>query len=52
MESTKIGLRTCEKILPALGGNFTVHSDADRFVAEFALPAEDSGATGRKPTGG
>ncbi len=52
MESTKIGLRTCEKILPALGGNFTVHSDADRFVAEFTLPAEDSGATGRKPTGG
>ncbi|MBO5544463.1 MAG: HAMP domain-containing histidine kinase [Oscillospiraceae bacterium] len=52
MESTKIGLRTCEKILPALGGNFTVHRDADRFTAEFTLPAGESVPTGQTPTDG
>ena len=46
-ESTKIGLRTCEKILPALGGSFSAHRDDGTFTAEFTLPA----LTGQTPTG-
>ena len=38
-ESTRIGLRTCEKILSALGGTFTTVRDEDHFAAEFSLPA-------------
>ena len=37
-ESTKIGLRTCEKILSALGGTFTTLRDETHFAAEFRLP--------------
>ena len=37
-ESTKIGLRTCEKILSALGGRFTTVRDETHFAAEFTLP--------------
>ena len=37
-ESTKIGLRTCEKILDALGGTFTTMRDDSHFAAEFCLP--------------
>ena len=37
-ESTKIGLRTCEKILSALGGEFTTARDETHFAAEFTLP--------------
>jgi len=37
-ESTKIGLRTCEKIMSAMGGSFTVTSDAEHFAAELKLP--------------
>ena len=39
-ESTKIGLRTCEKIMTSLGGSFTVTSDGEHFAAEMSLPAE------------
>ena len=39
-ESTKIGLRTCEKIMTALGGSFTVTNDGEHFAAEMVLPAE------------
>ncbi len=39
-ESTKIGLRTCEKILSALGGSFAVRNEGDHFAAELTLPAE------------
>ena len=39
-ESTKIGLRTCEKILSALGGSFTTRTEDGRFAAELTLPAE------------
>jgi hypothetical protein len=39
-ESTKIGLRTCEKIMTALGGSFTVTNDGAHFAAEMVLPAE------------
>ena len=37
-ESTKIGLRTCEKILEALGGSFVTARDENHFAVEFSLP--------------
>ncbi len=37
-ESTRIGLRTCEKILDALGGSFVTARDENHFAAEFSLP--------------
>ena len=40
VESTKIGLRTCEKIMQAMGGSFTVSTDEDHFAAELRLPAK------------
>ncbi len=39
-DSTRIGLRTCEKIMTALGGSFTVTNDGETFTAELTLPAE------------
>ena len=45
VESTKIGLRTCEKIMTAMGGSFSTHSENNRFTAEFVLPAGDSEKT-------
>lgn len=41
VESTKIGLRTCEKIMQAMSGSFTVRTDADHFAAEIRLPAKE-----------
>ena len=41
-DSTKIGLRTCEKILDAMGGNFSVTRDGTHFSATFSLPAEEA----------
>ncbi len=38
VESTKIGLRTCEKILQAMGGSFAPTWDQDRYAATFTLP--------------
>ncbi len=38
MESTKIGLRTCEKIMQSLGGSFETRRDSGHFEAEFILP--------------
>ena len=38
VESTKIGLKTCEKIMAAMGGSFTVERDEDRFAAVLTLP--------------
>ena len=43
-ESTKIGLRTCEKILDAMGGSFTTLNENGRFAAEMSLPAEENPA--------
>ena len=43
-ESTKIGLRTCEKIMEAMGGSFTTLSENGRFAAEMRLPAEEGPA--------
>ena len=39
-ESTRIGLRTCEKIMNAMGGSFTAVSENGHFVAELRLPAQ------------
>ena len=39
-DSTRIGLRTCEKIMTALGGSFTAANDGETFTAELTLPAE------------
>ena len=38
VESTKIGLRTCEKIMEALGGRIETTRDEDHFSATFTLP--------------
>ena len=40
-DSTKIGLRTCEKIMTALGGSFRTTNDGEHFAAEMTLPAEE-----------
>ncbi len=40
VESTKIGLRTCEKIMQAMGGSFETLIDGDRYSASFSLKAE------------
>ena len=42
-ESTKIGLRTCEKILSALGGSFTTRTEDGHFAAELSLPVQRAG---------
>ncbi len=39
VESTKIGLRTCEKIMQSMQGRFETRRDGERFAAEFVLPA-------------
>jgi len=39
VESTKIGIRTCNKIMEHMGGSFVTQSDGERFSAEFTLPA-------------
>jgi signal transduction histidine kinase len=38
-ESTKIGLRTCEKIMRAMGGSFASENDGETFTAVMTLPA-------------
>ena len=40
VESTKIGLRTCDKILSSLGGEFHTEADGGRFAAFFTLPTD------------
>ena len=37
-ESTRIGLRTCEKIMTRMGGRFLTRSDEEHFAAELTLP--------------
>lgn len=39
VESTKIGLRTCERILDTMGGKFRTDNSGDRFTATLILPA-------------
>lgn len=43
VESTKIGLRTCERILDIMGGRFKADSSDGRFTAELILPASAPG---------
>ena len=38
VESTKIGLQTCEKLLTSMGGSFQRHQSATSFTAEVTLP--------------
>ena len=40
VESTNIGLKTCESGAAAHGGRFTVRREADTFTAELILPLE------------
>ena len=40
VESTKIGLRTCEKIMQAMGGSFETKIEDERYTAVFSLNAE------------
>ena len=40
VESTKIGLRTCQKIMEHMGGSFITHFDNERYAAEFNLPVK------------
>ena len=42
VESTRIGLRTCAKIMQAMGGSFETAADEDRYAASLSLPAEKS----------
>ncbi len=41
VESTKIGLRTCEKIMQAMDGDFEIRRDDRHFAASFRLPTLD-----------
>ena len=38
VESTKIGLRTCEKIMSAMNGSFSFELNGASFSASFKLP--------------
>ena len=40
VESTKIGVRTCEKIMEHMGGSFLTRSEDGRYSAEFSLPVQ------------
>ena len=40
VESTKIGLRTCQKIMEHMHGGFTTRRDESHFAAEFSLPVK------------
>ena len=42
VESTKIGLRTCEKIMSSMGGCFGTTREDGHFAAEFSLPASSA----------
>ena len=41
VESTKIGIRTCEKIMTHMGGQFTIRNDGAQFEAELTLPVQN-----------
>ena len=41
VESTKIGLRTCEKIMSSMGGSFLTRSEDGHYSAEFSLPIQN-----------
>ena len=41
VESTKIGIRTCEKIMSHMGGQFSIAHDGDHFSASLSLPVQE-----------
>lgn len=41
VESTRIGIRTCEKIMQHMSGTFKVTKDDEHFAAEFSIPVEN-----------
>ncbi len=41
VESTKIGVRTCEKIMERMGGSFLTRSENGHYSAEFTLPLQN-----------
>lgn len=40
VESTKIGLRTCKRIMEQMHGSFSTETDEEHFAAELRIPAE------------
>lgn len=40
VESTKIGIQTCQRIMDAMSGSFETCTDGESFTAVFSLPAE------------
>ena len=44
VESNKIGLKTCEKILSQMNGRLLRHVEAGKFSAEVVLPRTDADA--------
>ena len=40
VESTKIGLRTCKRIMEQMQGSFSTETDGEHFAAEMRIPAE------------
>jgi len=44
-ESTKIGLRTCKRIMEHMHGSFSVESDGEHFAAELGIPIEQATGT-------
>ena len=40
VESTKIGLRTCEKIMRSMDGSFEIQKDEEHFAAILTLPVK------------
>ena len=43
VESNKIGLKTCQKILGQMNGRLVRHEEAGKFSAEIVLPRTDAG---------
>lgn len=41
VESTKIGLRTCKRIMEQMQGSFSTETDGEHFAAELRIPAEN-----------
>ena len=40
VESTRIGLRTCKRIMEQMQGSFSTETDGEHFAAELRIPAE------------
>lgn len=42
VESTKVGLKTCEKLMAAMGGEFRTAVEDDKFLSEVCVPMKKS----------